>query len=556
MKKTSTIIISFLLAITLFACANTNDANKYKDAIHITLQDDSAYIDDSKIKEYDYTWHVDPSSFHEEIKNAPAEYYTGIKPDTSDACYIDHELFYYPMLDESKFKLVNYDGENEWAYYYEDGINNGYIFSTLPNFKNTFPSYMMHTEEEAYKNKVLHITKAGTYVLEGNWFGQINIDLGDKDTMFTDQNEAVTIILNNANIECSAAPAIVFTSAYECDNTWEEKDDYTWDIDTTNAGVKIVIADDTTNTIKGENIYRMLKPVYKDEDSKDIVKVQKKIRKIDSPLYSYVSMNIEGEDKGNGILNIESSFEGLGSELHLTILGGNITIDSNDDGINTNEDDVSVCFLKGGDIVINAAKGQEGDGVDSNGYIVVDGSNLTINNIRMPDNALDSSSGVIYNKGNITVNGKEINLEKGEYKEIGENGSMDEGFRQGPPDDRFREDTSFFDLKISEVKEKINNLNDDVSLFELMKILNDDFMKFDNKDMPPIDNVKEEFNRKDKPDDMPNMMDVTINIKELKEMINKIDDDISIGDVLKKLGIDINESRPFKEEPIGTPQNN
>lgn len=552
MKKTSTIIISLLLAITLFACTNTNTLDKYKDAIHITFKDGNAYMNELKIKEYDYTWHVDPSSYHEEVKNAPAEYYTGTKPDTNDICYIDHELYYYPMLDKDKFKLINYDGEKEWAYYYEDGINNDYIFSTLPNF-NDFPSNMMHTKEEALKNKVLHITKAGVYVLEGDWLGQINIDLGDKDTVFKDSSATVTIVLNNVNITCSVAPAVVFVSTYECDNAWSEKDKHSWDVETNNAGVNIVIGDDTTNTIKGENIYRMLKPVYKDEESKDTVKVQKKIRKIDSPLYSYVSMNIDGEDKDNGILNIKSSFEGLGSELHLTILGGNITIDSNDDGINTNEDDVSVCNLKGGEILINAAKGQEGDGIDSNGYIVVDGTNLTINNIRMPDNALDSSSGVIYNKGNVIVNGKEVKLEKGEYKEIGIN-SLDNQFRQGPPNDSFKDEISLFELKIGEIKDKINSLNDDITLFELIKIFNEDLKEFNNIEMPPFDKPSNEFDKKDRPEDMPNMLDTTINIKDFKDMINKLDDDTSIADVLKNLGIELDNSRLSDSKPINPPK--
>ncbi|MBQ8039043.1 MAG: carbohydrate-binding domain-containing protein [Lachnospiraceae bacterium] len=47
-------------------------------------------------------------------------------------------------------------------------------------------------------------------------------------------------------------------------------------------------------------------------------------------------MNIEGEESGNGILNIHAENEGLGSELNLTINGGTINIDSVNDGINTN----------------------------------------------------------------------------------------------------------------------------------------------------------------------------------------------------------------------------
>ena len=152
----------------------------------------------------------------------------------------------------------------------------------------------------------------------------------------------------------------------------------------------MIISDDTVNNVDGKNIYRMLKTKYKNDDSKDEIKVQKKMRKVDASFYSYVSMNINGEDKNNGILNITSSFEGLDTELHLTINGGIINIDSQDDGINVNEDNVSIVSFNGGTLNINAAKGAEGDGIDSNGYVVIAGSTLKINNIRMPDNAIDS----------------------------------------------------------------------------------------------------------------------------------------------------------------------
>ena len=113
-----------------------------------------AKIDGVQVKEYDYTWHVDPSAVHDDVKNAPAEYYTGTKPDTDAAAYIDHELYYFPKLDESGFKLINYDGKREYAYYYTDGVNDEYIFATLPALGNGLPTYMMHTEEEAAEGRL------------------------------------------------------------------------------------------------------------------------------------------------------------------------------------------------------------------------------------------------------------------------------------------------------------------------------------------------------------------------------------------------------------------
>lgn len=51
--------------------------------------------------------------------------------------------------------------------------------------------------------------------------------------------------------------------------------------DTSNAGVTVVIADGSENTVTGTNIYRMPKTKYKNEDSPDAIKIQKKMRKPD-----------------------------------------------------------------------------------------------------------------------------------------------------------------------------------------------------------------------------------------------------------------------------------
>ena len=466
MKKILSLIIVLFILVSLSACKGSNEldlSKKYEGAYIINLNKDSATLDGKEIEEFDYTWNFDPTTVHEDDENAPAEYYSGTKPETDSAVYIDHELYYYPYIDESKFQSVRYDGENEYVYYYEDGVNNDYIVSTLPHFNNsnTVPTNMMHTKEEALNNKVLHITKEGTYVLTGDFNGQVYVDLGDKDETFTDENAKVTIILYNANITCTVAPALVFYSLYECDNAWEERDEKLNEVDTTNAGANLIIADGTSNTIDGQNIYRMLKTKYKDDDSKDEIKVQKKLRKIDSALYSYVSMNVNGEDENTGTLIVNSSFEGLDTELHLTFLGGNITINSMDDGINVNEDDVSVVSFLGGNIVVNAANGAEGDGIDSNGSVVIDGANLCINNIRVPDDAVDSGVKILYKSGTLTIDGEERDLEYGEYNSIG-NSKFNGGFDPN---------NISIDIDIKDFKEKVAALSDDATIEDVLEIL-------------------------------------------------------------------------------------
>ena len=462
MKKIFLIICSLFMLCNLIGCnKDTSISKEYEDAKIIQLSDTEATIDNKEIQEFDYTWHVDPNNVHEDVKDAPAEYYTGEKPGDDLKVYIDHELYYYPKLDSSKFTKVKYDGEEEWAYYYEDGVNNDYIFATLPCFENSNSPLesMMFEESEANKNKVLHIKEAGTYVLQGKWNGQINIDLGENS--FDDETQKVTIILNGVDITCSVAPAVIFENAYECDNTWEERNEKLNEIDTSNAGVNVIISDDSVNNIDGKNIYRMLKTKYKNDDSSEVIKVQKKVRKIDAPLYSYVSMNINGEEKGNGILNVTSSFEGLDSELHLTFNGGIININSEDDGINVNEDNVSVVTFNGGTITLNAANGAEGDGVDSNGFVVINGSTIKVNNVRMPDNAIDSEDGITFKNGSIYVDEKLQDIKNGEYKEIGNNFDRND-LNQMPFSN---------DFNIKEFKEEVANLPDDATMQDVLNLL-------------------------------------------------------------------------------------
>ena len=476
MKKSLSLVLTLMIVMTCFAgCGEKKKDVKeqYPEARNIVLDGENATIDGVSVERFDYTWHCDPSVSHDEVKNAPAEYYTGTKGETDAAAYIDNDLKYYPKLEESGFKQQKYDGENEWVYYYTDGEHNDFIFATLPVLANKLPTQMMYTEEEAAKNKVLHITEAGSYILSGNWDGQILIDLGDEDETFSDPDAKVTLILNNADISCTVAPAIVFSSAYECDNKWEERETHSAETDLSEAGVNVVLAEGSENNVSGKNIFRMLKTVYKDEETK----VQKKQRKIDAAFYSYVSMNIGGE----GTLNIESGFEGLDSELHLSINNGNITINSQDDGINVNEDNVSVVSINGGNITLNAALGAEGDGIDSNGFIAINGGTLNINGITVPDSAMDSEDGIYYNSGKVIIDGAEQNYTKGSvFNETGRGGMAgfggDKNFGQRPN----MPINTDFDIK--KFKEQVADLPDDATLDDVLSLLGMDMGRGERPD--------------------------------------------------------------------------
>lgn len=369
------------------------DLSRYEDAHVLELNVTTATLDGKELENFDYTWHSDPS------KDEP--WYEGQEPETDVAAYVAHDIWYYPVQDEANFKQQDYDGEKEWVSYYTAENLTDYIYSTLPVQGDSLPTEMMHTAEEAYEDQVLHITKPGTYILQGTWKGQIFIDLGDKDETFTDENAKVTLVMNGVDVTCDCAPAFLAYSAYECDNAWEEKDEYTNSVDTSNAGVDVLVADNTINSFSGTNIYRMLKPEYKKEGSD----VQKKYLKIDGAFYSFVSMNIDAEEKGTGILNITSGFEGLDDELHLTINGGNINIYAQNDGINVNEDKVSVFTMNGGTLHVFAGLGVEGDGIDSNGYIVINGGVIAGGTPSGSDEILDSDCGNTINGGEVITIG-------------------------------------------------------------------------------------------------------------------------------------------------------
>lgn len=390
-----------------------------EDIVHnIILETNSARLDGVSVPEYDYTWHADPSTVHDDVKNAPAEYYTGTKPSGDDAVYIAHDIFYFPEVPVEEFKMVFYDDDMEWAYYYPNEEYSGYIWALLPVQNNSIPTRMMHNEEEAYANPVLHITQPGTYQLTGSWQGQVWIDLGSQDDTFADENAKVKLILNGVDVSCTVAPALVFYSVYEADNGWEERESYGPEVDISDAGAVVVIADDTENTFSGANVSRMLKAKYKDEDSTDAVKVQKKQRKTDGAFYSYRSILIEGGEVGNGVLNIISDNEGLDSELHLTINSGKVNIQSQDDGVNVNEDGVSVLTVNGGELHIVAGLGVEGDGVDSNGYLVINGGVVISAAKPLSDSGLDSDFGSFVNGGYVVATGSAMDWAESDSKQV------------------------------------------------------------------------------------------------------------------------------------------
>ena len=262
-----------------------------------------------------------------------------------------------------------------------------------------------HSPQEAADHTVVHITKAGTYILSGTLSkGQIAVDLG-KDAK-KNPNAVVTLVLNGVDITCEVAPAIIFYNVYECGD--DDADKATEDVDTSKAGANVIIADGTTNDVHGSYVARIYKPGTVELNKKGTeVKDAKKLHKYDAAFYSKMSMNMNGGPEGTGVLNIHAENEGLDTELHLTINGGNINIYSGNDGINTNEDGVSVTTINGGVLQIQVTgETGEGDGIDSNGWLVINGGTVMAAACsHSMDSGVDSDMGIHGNGGTLMAVG-------------------------------------------------------------------------------------------------------------------------------------------------------
>ena len=260
-----------------------------------------------------------------------------------------------------------------------------------------------HSKEEADKHTVVHITEAGTYVVRGKMStGQIAVDLGEDAE--DDPEAVVTLVLDNADITCSVAPAVIFYNVYECGSSDEEE--ATKDVDTSAAGANVLIPDGTDNYINGSYVARIYKSVELNEEGTEVVD-SKKLHKYDAAFYSKMSMNINGGEENTGRLNIYAENEGLDTELHLTLNGGTINIISENDGINTNEDNVSVTTVNGGylNIRVDGATG-EGDGIDSNGWLVINGGVVCSAACSFSmDAGIDSDKGIHINGGTVMASG-------------------------------------------------------------------------------------------------------------------------------------------------------
>ena len=236
---------------------------------------------------------------------------------------------------------------------------------------------------------VVNIKRAGTYRITGTLSsGQIAIDTNVI-------NGDVEIILAGASITCADGPAIV---AYNVDVK---------DVD--NCNVTIRTEKDTENYVYGARVKTSVldwpdqdKIVYNIEKGTDEGKYFEQY-KYDGAISSDISLTFEGE----GTLKFGSKREGIEVKGDIIINSGNYIFNTDEDGINACLDGESVIEINGGNILVATKKdGPQGDGIDSNGYLYINGGNVySFANPSTPDSGIDSDLGIFINGGNVVATG-------------------------------------------------------------------------------------------------------------------------------------------------------
>ena len=254
-----------------------------------------------------------------------------------------------------------------------DGVE---LISQFPIFGATF------------KKGIVNIVEKGTYIVSGEFKGKLNIATG------TTKDDIAKVVLNGVKIN-STINALSIESGYELINiTIDEDARILKNYDFNQAGAQIIIADDSINYLSG------------DEDGKQ-----------NGAFYSAITVHITGEEKGNGKLFINSKMEGIEVYKHICISGGIVNVASVDDGINTKTDKDSVIYIKGGKVLVNAGLGSEGDGIDGNGFILVDGGEIISAAHPNSDSGLDSNFGILIDGGRVYAVGCSMDMAEKESQQ-------------------------------------------------------------------------------------------------------------------------------------------
>ena len=340
--------------------------------------------------------------------------------DLTNLTYNDSKIKVYTQDDFDTF-YSNYQNKKLEDVYITEFIFDGvsmYRSYDLDDFVGEGNNY----EPEVLKITALNINKTGDIEITGSLKGMILVNTNGikKD---------INLLLDNVYIEADKkAPAIYV---------------YNKDINYTNHKVTIKTLSNTSNYISGGKLKKIsLMPgdelssymdkysnkysnytnyygIYKSSEIDNIlfakVKADDEDLKDGDPYYFYkaagaISSDIDLYFEGTGYLNVASKKdEGIETKGNLTFSGGVGTYDirSLDDGLNTTtasgRNDLTIDVERLTAIVLDDAK--EGDAIDSNGTLTINGGTIIALAKPGSDAGLDSSKGTYINGGTVLATG-------------------------------------------------------------------------------------------------------------------------------------------------------
>ena len=288
-----------------------------------------------------------------------------------------------------------------------------------------------------FENGNIKITKAGTYVLSGEFDGQIITEAGDEDVVHLVFNGVNITNTTSSAINAATGKKVVITLVDGTTNTLSDGTSYEYADGEDEPDATLFVKNNLTINGTGSlNIDSNYATAIKAKDNLIILdskinidSVGKAIKGKDSVTVENADITINAEDDGittdgamvinSGNINIEKSGEGL-EGVSIDINGGNIDIVAMDDGINARgliddsatdaekeaygEENQADTYLRitGGTVNINASA----DGIDSNGQVYIDGGTVYVSGATSgPDVALDYNGKAVITGGTFVSTG-------------------------------------------------------------------------------------------------------------------------------------------------------
>ena len=323
-------------------------------------------------------------------------------------------------VQQSETTAVNTSNSTTKGAYSDEDLNTSYSDSDT-KIELSNQSADITGDGATFETGNIKITKAGTYVLSGEFDGQIITEVGDEDVVHLVFNGVNITNTKSAAINAATGKKVVITLVDGTTNTLSDGTSYEYADGEDEPDATIFVKNNLTINAK-DNLIIL--------DSKiNIDSVDKAIKGKDSVTVENANITINAEDDGittdgalvinSGNINIEKAGEGL-EGVSIDINGGNIDITASDDGINARgliddsatdaekeaygEENQADTYLKitGGVVNVNASA----DGIDSNGQVYIDGGTVIVSGATSgPDVALDYNGKAVITGGTFVSTG-------------------------------------------------------------------------------------------------------------------------------------------------------